>query len=1299
MTGDFTRWTYTRLKNYSAVLMQQGRVLLDADWNEQRAIDLASQRTLARDLIGHAGGPIEGPGFAVATSDADGDGIDESLLLRAGHYYVDGVLCELHADTPLSQQPALAGADPAAGLAAGRYAVYLDVWERDVTYIQDERLKEKALGGPDHTLRTQVVAQARLLSLSGLGASECATLHDPVALPALIEGTARGQLAASRDLTPPSVDPCIVPASAGYRGLENQLYRVEIHRGGTGPEVTFKWSRDNASVLTAWDAQPDPTGQPQIIQVADLGPDAERGFGVSDQLVELFDDANQLTPSPGLLARVESADEASRTLTLKDPMDPQGTALPLSAIARGDATLHPRVRRWDNERPQRIDEVDAHADGRDWIELEDGLRVSFEYGSGRVFRSGDYWLIPARTIDGSIDWEPEGALQNPHGHQHRYACLAIVRLEVPTLGSHAWSVERPTQTLLPAASSLLQLHYAGGDGQQGVLGAALPMPLSVQVLNGGVPAPGIAVRFRIEEPPSSNGSLVGASGGPAKVSVVTTGADGRAQVRWTLADEAAWAAAPHLITQSVRATLLGTCGGETDQLVVFSAHESQARETRFADSFAPLAQLRAAGGETDHVQIALDLLFRNPQLDYVGGDGQEALPGAELPNELVVRVGQGAFAMSNVRIEFELVDLSDGSAASAEVWAGSLSAVAPGSVVVASWPSGRARVVRVPTDAQGLAWVRWQLGSTPGTQRPGTRARIVLDSPYDVFAATAASVRFGAQWTQEQLATCGELVIRSDTDIQALFDGIVEGGDARICVHPGVWRLERTLEARNKGNLIITGAGAGTRFVAAGLDRIMLFASCRSVSLRDLTVATQSPGIPGSGLQGALSFLDCNAVDVERVRVRTAYAGTRRVSGIQVWNESDVALDSSVRIHDSQIETGHGQTGILVADVARSDIQANHVQCTLVEWSLARAIIDPDIAVEVARTILDRPRLIASDLFQSDLFLGGALVVLSDTNVRDGTLESLGIAPGPGRATLAFAGDSGWPSPRERRIITWNTPIDLAEPDMWEPLLLVNPMVGADARNADGSFVAHPEEWYRANLRRLRVALARAAFGQSSGVRWPSAAVQAAFEQFAARLSGENNVTAGGQGIVVGGRRAPALGPQVTNGPWNTLYVSEPRVPSVRVTGNTISGFAQGIHIGTSFNLNHQSSLRARRLRVYRARVADNTVSLRVPGLTRERHGVFVGNAQSVQVIDNMIELTYPTIDRWSDLQSLDGVRLWGSYGPMLHVRGNHTVGPSTGVRVHVRNAGDAHNSGVSWLVRDNAYAGNGQAERLHLSE
>jgi hypothetical protein len=40
MKGDFTRFTFDPKKHYSSVRMQQGRIELDSDWNEQAEIQL-----------------------------------------------------------------------------------------------------------------------------------------------------------------------------------------------------------------------------------------------------------------------------------------------------------------------------------------------------------------------------------------------------------------------------------------------------------------------------------------------------------------------------------------------------------------------------------------------------------------------------------------------------------------------------------------------------------------------------------------------------------------------------------------------------------------------------------------------------------------------------------------------------------------------------------------------------------------------------------------------------------------------------------------------------------------------------------------------------------------------------------------------------------------------------------------------------------------------------------------------------------------------------------------------------------
>lgn len=103
MRGDFTRLTFDPNRHYSSVRMQQGRVQLDADWNEQIDIGLHHNRNLAKDVIGTCGAPNHNPGFALIFDPTELKqlGFTEKeirqkndFIISKGSYYVDGILCE-----------------------------------------------------------------------------------------------------------------------------------------------------------------------------------------------------------------------------------------------------------------------------------------------------------------------------------------------------------------------------------------------------------------------------------------------------------------------------------------------------------------------------------------------------------------------------------------------------------------------------------------------------------------------------------------------------------------------------------------------------------------------------------------------------------------------------------------------------------------------------------------------------------------------------------------------------------------------------------------------------------------------------------------------------------------------------------------------------------------------------------------------------------------------------------------------------------------------------------------------------
>jgi len=456
MRGDFSRTRFNPTKQYTAVLEQQGRVALDADANEQSAIDGYLRHAETVDVIGDYGGPADDLGFAISVS-------GNQILISAGRYYVQGLLCEnTQNNLTYSNQTYLIGPSPTDSALlsqlqqkGGAIQVFLQVWQRLVTALDDPCLREPALGQADTTARLQTVwrvvanlvaattvapppvpaapsaalaatrISATAAKLNLAAASSVASTVTSVAATGGATGTT-AIAAPPAGSAVPTVDCCTqmynlltilttgtmaamtsggttdcscqpIPA-AGYQGLENQLYRVEIHQGGLATKATFKWSRENGSVVASILSISGPT-----VWVNSLGPDANLGFQANDW-VEISDDTYLFgeTPNqPGVLYQILS-------------VDPTGPSIALTTSAVSvDPTRNARVRRWDQSGSSAgSNGVPLSANA--WQALENGIQINFSQG---FYRTGDYWSIPARAATGQIDWPPCGgngnAFQSP----------------------------------------------------------------------------------------------------------------------------------------------------------------------------------------------------------------------------------------------------------------------------------------------------------------------------------------------------------------------------------------------------------------------------------------------------------------------------------------------------------------------------------------------------------------------------------------------------------------------------------------------------------------------------------------------------------------------------------------------------------------------------------------------------------------------------------------------------------------------------------------------------------------------
>ncbi|HEY3628993.1 MAG TPA: DUF6519 domain-containing protein [Terracidiphilus sp.] len=518
MPGDFSRTLFDPSKHFSGVLMQQGRVQLDSDWNEQLALAQHRIRTETIDVIGPCGAPKQGDSFLIAQTPRG-----EDLLITPGRFYAGGQLCELNPpfipitfpqgsndqafvpnvlldgralmvgqwveisaaqvaqpllvqidnvdpnapisprltfDTDISayqnagpaflrrmvtygtqadlSNPDFFSGSPLSGpnggpltLLDGTYLIYLDAWQRTVNALEDSRIREVALGGPDSTERLQTVWQVKLLPVNVLGSP----LHSPVDSPlgSPLTSPLSSPLSCDTDFpawdnliapttglvnartVPPSGDnnPCILPPTAGYQRLENQLYRIEIFQGATTrDQAFFVWSRDNASVETTI------TSVDGIhLYLHDLGKDEVLGFA-KNQWVEIVSRDDELQGTHRFLAQIiQQPDPTEKKVTL-------GTS---AAAYAGRSDL--RLRRWDMSGPSVTSNGIPIVSG--WIDIEAGVQVQFADGS---YATRAFWQIPARTATGEIEWPPyqvpnvQPIPQPPLGIQHSYCKLA--RLDV-----------------------------------------------------------------------------------------------------------------------------------------------------------------------------------------------------------------------------------------------------------------------------------------------------------------------------------------------------------------------------------------------------------------------------------------------------------------------------------------------------------------------------------------------------------------------------------------------------------------------------------------------------------------------------------------------------------------------------------------------------------------------------------------------------------------------------------------------------------------------------------------------------
>ncbi|WP_419813186.1 DUF6519 domain-containing protein [Bacterioplanoides sp.] len=485
MKTEVSRFSHQPDQAYSGVYQQQGRMITDADWNElvdilKSRLQKATSAAMGATTIPAAGGLLQHRLSETELNQAPATGPDKTPFFEQGQWQlqwgtacVDGIYAELRPvdvsagdgvveegieNTPfaIDQQadlPLPAGTE----VVPGTYHLYLDVWERSVTSVEDPQLLDIALRGADTCSRSQVMCQLKWCPLSIDPADGD---QNPVA------GNARIDIQV-RDETIQSLDPCVAQVGKSTN-VGNFLFRVEVHQvhynaSGMPVQVVLKWSRENGAEQYHFDYQP-----PGFVSSSGLNDWVYEGFtdqseqllgrhlqsGIEAPVFALRSDVNFPGDKPTYVRRWDGfaqLDFVDDGWALAAGRDRQQTlAMDIGPGNHGHTTL--------TEQP----------DGSVWLtshlELFNlSLQLNVNDAGPNQFVPGDYWLAVVREVDDDDDPETlnaEVTLMNqglPVGIQHHYLTLGQAQL---TMVDGQLQLNPDSLQLLPAIADYAPMYSA-----------------------------------------------------------------------------------------------------------------------------------------------------------------------------------------------------------------------------------------------------------------------------------------------------------------------------------------------------------------------------------------------------------------------------------------------------------------------------------------------------------------------------------------------------------------------------------------------------------------------------------------------------------------------------------------------------------------------------------------------------------------------------------------------------------------------------------------------------------------------
>ncbi len=458
MASDISRTDDGGRQHYKGVVMQQGRVILDRDFNALQETVEARTDADALDFVGPFGTPDNGfaidmitpgsPPLWVPPPPLSPPGAhNRDFAISPGTMYLGGQravfspadygksgISYSYFDQPDWIQPDQPKPD------AVQEFVYLHLLEQEVSAVEDPDLRDVALGGPDTTQRKRLLKRVKRLKVDS---GDCATAFgqaqnlwqqknfafDPKTMRLLPQAS----LKVSFSTQTSQADPCDPVSQGGYLQPDNQLIRVQIKDSGGTPKLL--WAYDNASFLYRGSISDSTT---LLLQQSPVD-----AFHIprAGQVVEVIrsaliidseqDETDPLKPR-NIVRCVAEASGVVRTLTANYQPDDRSikldTALPQEYVTDTNPLF---VRIWQSQ-------TDLSTTGSSTVELTDAsnnsttgivVTINMSLAGGQLQAPiGAYWLFAVRPSTPQAVY-PERFLtdaQPPDGPRQWVCPLAVI---------------------------------------------------------------------------------------------------------------------------------------------------------------------------------------------------------------------------------------------------------------------------------------------------------------------------------------------------------------------------------------------------------------------------------------------------------------------------------------------------------------------------------------------------------------------------------------------------------------------------------------------------------------------------------------------------------------------------------------------------------------------------------------------------------------------------------------------------------------------------------------------------------